>query len=91
MGFTTASLPKLRAAIAELEKLGGVITISHDFVVARFFDCASSVFSTARRLLEDLGKNSDFADSSVGIAEGRAENEIDVMRICGDALKNARV
>jgi hypothetical protein len=91
IGFTTASLPKLRIAVAELERLGGVLTISHDFVAARFLDCPAPTFAAARSLLVELGKDSDFVDSSVGIAEGEAANEIDVMRICGDALKNARV
>jgi hypothetical protein len=91
LGFTTASLTKLHTAVSQLEKLGADGTVAHNFFEARFFGNAESEFTAARKILDELRRDPDFEDSTVGVAEGQAEHEIDVMRICGAALKNARV
>jgi hypothetical protein len=91
LGFTTTSLTKLHAAVSQLEKLGADGTVAHNFFEARFFGNAKSEFTAAQRILDELRRDPDFEDSTVGVAEGQAEHEIDVMRICCAALENARV
>ena len=89
-GFTDSSIPKLRSIVARLETFGAETFVLHNSLTVLLYgenrdeDCMRS-----RQILEEALQDADFAGFCLGAAEGETAHEIDVMRISGDALKNA--
>ncbi len=77
--------------VAKLEAEGADLQVWHSSLTARFYgDKREGGFLRARSLLEEALRDPDFAGFLLGTSEGETEHELDVMRISGDAFKDAR-